>query len=170
MAMHEPYTCCRICIGMLYITQNRQYAMLMKMEIDLLLGTWIVCTKAEGHPAAFGHTNSVTLGRVHQVESGRIAAAVKVPGALSHHKEVVAMQMDGVVLCSQDACALQYQLHTSIEGNPRQPRSHLWSDVRWLHCTCVVERARWLIWEGGWKHSSISMGACSEGYLRGKEE
>lgn len=72
---------------------------------------WIVRSESDSCPATGGHAHSISLGRIHEIEFGRVLLLVIVPKPSSNNEEIEAMKMDGMILHCQHAGALKYQLH-----------------------------------------------------------
>jgi hypothetical protein len=77
--------------------------------------TWVVGDELDDRPPVDGHRHGVPLRRVDVVELVDVLLGVEVAKALGEDEEIVAMDVDGVVLGRDDAGVLQDELHHGAE-------------------------------------------------------
>jgi hypothetical protein len=71
----------------------------------------VVRDEPDDSPAVDGHGDRVPRGRIVEVELGSVGCCVEVAEALGEDVEVVAVDVDGVVLGGEDVGALEHELH-----------------------------------------------------------
>lgn len=75
---------------------------------------WVVGTEPDDRPAVHRHSHRVPLRWVFEVELLGVLLRVEVAKSLGKDIEVIAVEVDGVVLWRDDARVLQDNLHHGV--------------------------------------------------------